>query len=378
MNDLTKMKLNNEISKIKFPPEISRIDTLTDGYKNYKILSALLKIGLLDKMVELGPSSPRQIAETTSINRMFVRSILIALEDMGFAESDQEGYILTEPAKTFLCKKSPLYQGDLILSVGKEESQWNDLESILQRRGPPKPAPGKIDEDKIRSLSQQCIRGEVQSVLKGLLSRPEFLEYKNLLDMGGNHGLYSIGLCQENNALSATIIEEDQVVPLTSSVISEYGMDNRIIVQEGNIEKLMNGVFKEGYDVILISHLLYQYRREMNETLEMVVELLNPGGTLVLNHRFCSPQCDIKPGDGVREIDRALTSFGHPLCHPEGLKEVLEKLGLVNVSLIPHETALGYAVLCIGTKEVKPLEKTPDAEDTLASDCSDKGEDRCC
>jgi SAM-dependent methyltransferase len=309
---------------------------------------------------------------------MFVRSVLIALEDMGLAKSNQDGYMLTEPAKTFLCKKSPLYQGDLILSVGNEESQWNDLETILQRRGPPKPVPEKMDENKIRSLSQQCIRGEVQSVLKGISSRPKFLEYKNLLDIGGSHSLYSLSLCQENNSLSAIIIEEKELIPLTSSFISECGMDNRVKVQEGNIENLMTGMFHEGYDIILISHILYKYRREISEVLEKIVEMLNPDGTLVLNHRFCSPNCDIKPGDGVQEIDRALTSFGHPLCHPEGLKEVLERLGLVNVSLIPHETALGYAVLCIGTKKGKTTDKTLVSGEKSVSEYSRKGEDKCC
>jgi len=166
-------------------------------------------------------------------------------------------------------------------------------------------------------------------------------------------------------------------MPLTSSSVSEYRMDDRISVKEGDIENL-KAVSEERYDIILLSHQLYRYRREMGETLEKIVEMLNPGGTLVLNHRYCSPQCDIKPGDGIREIDRALTSFGHPLCHPEGLKDVLESTGFVNVSLIPHETVLGYAVLCIGTKEGKILQKAPDTEETFASDYSVNGEDRCC
>jgi predicted O-methyltransferase YrrM len=377
MNKNANIDLKNDISQIDFPEEISIIDSIMDGYKYYQMIYSALKLGFFDKMIEMGPASPREIAETVSVNGMFVRSILSALEDISFVKSDEDGYMLTKQAETFLSKKSLFYQGDLIMDLGRDESPWNDLETVLERKGSPKLIQKEVDELQIRSLAQQCIRGEAQNVLRGIISRPEFSEHKKLLDIGGSHGLYSIGLCQENNALSATIIEHQEVVPLTSSSISEYWVDDRITVQEGDIENL-EAVPEDGYDIILLSHQLYQYRRKMDETLEKIVEMLNPGGTLVLNHRFCSPQCEIKPGDGIREIDRALTSFGHPLCHPEGLKDVLEKIGFVNVSLIPHETALGYAVLCIGTKEGKPLEKTLDTEKKLVSDYSSNGEDRCC
>lgn len=375
MNKITSLDLKNKIAEIEFPEEILMIDNIMDGYKNYQILTVALKLELFEKMVEIGHSSPREIAEAASVNGMFIRSILSTLEDMGFVRSDEEGYSLTESAETFLRKKSPLYQGDMILSVGRGGSPWNDLKTLLERRGPPKISE-ELDDSQIRSRSQQCIRGELQSVLQGISSYPEFSKSQYLLDIGGSHGLYSIALCQNNSGLSATIIEQEQVVPLTASLVSEYGMEDRIEVQNGGIENLIGGMSEEGYDVILISHLLYMYRREIGEKLENVVQMLNPGGILVLNHRFCSPACDIKPGAGVREIDRALSSFGHPLCHPEGLKEVLENLGFLNVSLIPHETALGYAVLCIGIKEYEPPEKA--FEEKIASNYPGNGDDKCC
>jgi predicted transcriptional regulator len=377
MNNISNLNLKKNISEIEFPTEISMLDSIMDGYKYYQMISAALKLGILEKMAEIGPASPGEIAEAASVNGMFVRSILSALEDIGLVKSDDASYMITEQAETFLCQESPFYQGDLILDVGRDGSPWNDLTTVLERRGPPKTIQKDVDELQIRSLAQQCIRGEVQNVLNGILSRPEFSEHEKLLDIGGSHGLYSVGLCQENAALSSTIIEQDQVVPLTSSFVSEYGMDDRIKVQEGSIETMTNDLSPEVYDIVLISHTLYRYRREMSETLEKVTKTLSPGGTLVLNHRFCSPQCDIKPGDGIREIDRALTSFGHPLCHPEGLKDVLENKGFTNVSLIPHETALGYAVLCIGTKGSN-MDKTSDTENIPVSHNFPDGEDKCC
>lgn len=335
------------ISEIEFPEGISMIDTVMDGYKNYQILSVALEVDIFEEIADNGPCSPQDIAEAVLVNGMFIRCILIALEDMSLLRSDKGKYFLTEPAETFLLKNSPLYQGDLILSAGSYKSDWNNLIAVLLHQKPDK-SPVEVDEFQIRSIAQQSIRGEVQRVVKEIVSYPGFSKVEYLLDVGGSPGLYSIALCQENNRLLARVLEQDQAMPLTYSFVRGYGMEDRIKVEKGDVKSLKNP--GEKYDAVLISNLLYKYPREMGDILENVTDILNSRGILVINHRFCSPHCDVEPGYGVREVDRTLNSYGHPLCHPKGLKKIIEKLGFTNVSLIPHETASGHAVLCIGTK----------------------------
>jgi len=119
MNKNANIDLKNDISQIDFPEEISIIDSIMDGYKYYQMIYSALKLGFFDKMIEMGPASPREIAETVSVNGMFVRSILSALEDISFVKSDEDGYMLTKQAETFLSKKSLFYQGDLIMDLGR-------------------------------------------------------------------------------------------------------------------------------------------------------------------------------------------------------------------------------------------------------------------
>lgn len=224
----------------------------------------------------------------------------------------------------------------------------------------------ELDEFQIRSMTQQCIRGEVQTVVKELVSYPGFPKSEYLLDIGGSQGIYSIALCQENNKLLARILEQDHVASLTSSFIWEYGMENRIDVRIGDIKDLKKSDTWK-YDIVLISNLLYNYPTEKGDVLENISQILNPGGILVFNHRFYSLNCDVKPGSGVREIDRALNGFGLPLCHPEGFKEIFEELGFLNVYSKPYETASGHAILYIGTKEGELPEKALENPVELAS-----------
>lgn len=345
-----KFDLTN-IAKMEVPEGISVIDDIIDGYKNYQILSVALEVDIFGEIADNGPSSSRDIAKSALVNGRLIKSILIALEDIGLLRSNEDKYFLTETAETFLLKESPLYQGDLILSAGSYKSEWNNLIAVLLHQKGPVEAPKELDEFQIRSIAQQSIRGEVQKVIKEIVSYPRFSESEYLLDVGGSPGLYSIALCQENNELIARILVQNHVIPLTSSFVRRYGMDDRIKVQKGGIKNLMKNREGKRYDIVLISNFLYKYPLEMGDILENVPLILNPGGILVLNHHFCSPNCDIKPVDGVHEIDRVLSSFENPLCHPKGLKKIIEDLGFMNVYLTPHETASGHAVLCIGTKE---------------------------
>ncbi len=345
-----KFDLTN-IANMEFPDGISIIDDVMDGYKNYQILSVALEFDIFGEIADNGPSSPRDIAKSALVNGVFIKNILIALEDMGLLKSNEDRYFLTEPAETFLLKESPLYQGDLILSAGSYKSQWNNLiAALLHQKGPVK-SPQELDEFQIKTLAQQSIRGDVQKVVKEIASYPGFQEAECLLDVGGSPGLYSIALCQENNKLIARILEQDPVVQLTSSFVRRYGMENRIKVENCGTGNFKENGSREEFDIVLISNFLYKYPREIGEILENVSQILNPSGILVLNHRFINPNDDVKPGDGVRGIDQALSSLGHPLCHPKGLKKIIEELGFTNVSLIPYEIASGHAVLCIGIKE---------------------------
>lgn len=334
------------ISEIEFPEVISMIDEVLEGYKNYQILSVALEVDIFEEIAENGPSAPYDITEAVLVNGMFIGSILIALEDMGLLGSNKGRYFLTEPAETFLLRKSPLYQGDLILSAGYYRSGWNNLIELLHTNGSVKLK--ELDEFQIRSIAQQSIRGELQRVIKEIISYPGFLLSEYLLDVGGSPGLFSIALCQENHRLLASALVQEQVLPLTSSFIREYGMENRIKVESGDFKSSM--LPDKRYDIVLISNFPDKYPGEIGDIMESLPHILNPGGILVLNHRFCNHHSNAKPGCGVLEIDRTLNSFGHPLCNPKDLKSIMKELGFVNITLVTHETSSGYSVLCIGTK----------------------------
>ncbi len=325
---------------------VEHLDATISGYQAYRILAAALELGLFDWLSERGPTARNDVT-AIGINGMFTRGFLAALADMGYITFEENVCANTPIAEELLVSTSPTYQGNLILAAGGETSPWSDLAATL-RNGMETPKTGpRPTHDHLRAVAQRCTRGELQHVVSQIGQRPEFGNARSMLDVGGGHGLYAVALCQENPNLQATVFDLPHVVPLTREYIGKYGMGGRISARGGDILVDDPG---RGYDLIVVSHLLYKFRDRLTDVLGKITESLAPGGLLVLNHLFCSPGCTISPGSGTAELDRALMSAGHPLCHPQGLEAVLKRLGYTGITTSPHETGMGYGVLFCATK----------------------------
>ncbi len=326
---------------------VARLDAALSGYQSYQVLSAALELRFFDWLSERGPTARNDVT-AIGINGMFTRGFLTALADMGYITFEENVCANTPIAEELLVSTSPTYQGDLILAAGRETSSWSHLAATL-RDGMETPKTGpRPTHDHLRAVAQRCTRGELQHVVGLIGQHSGFRNARSMLDVGGGHGLYAVALCQENPNLQATVFDLPHVVPLTREYIGKYGMGGRISARGGDILVDDPG---RGYDLIIVSHLLYKFRDRLTDVLGKITESLAPGGLLVLNHLFCSPGCTISPGSGTAELDRALMSAGHPLCHPEGLEAVLKRLGYIDITSSPHETGMGYGVLFCATKD---------------------------
>lgn len=158
--------------------------------------------------------------------------------------------------------------------------------------------------------------------------------------------MYAIALCQANLGLKAVVFDKPRVIPYTVEYIDWYSMKDRISVQGGDIMQDYPG---SGYDIVIISHLLYKFRKDLPAFLSKVSGCLRTGGLLVSNHWFCSPGCSMPPG-GLMELDKSLNSFGYPLGHPDDLIASLDKCGFEVLNIRDVTSVYGDSKLYMATK----------------------------
>ncbi len=337
----------NNLANLKVPRGIKAIDDIAAGYKAYQVLMTATDKGLFDWLDENGKSTREEISMAMGINGMFIRSFLQSLVDMGLLTSKNDRYANTALASNFFVRSKPCYQGDWLGVMSGKGSKWENLGATLAMDKPGDDnfyaGPGK---EFIKALAERSLRGELQNVAKAIIAWEGFPKAKRALDIGGGHGLYAIALCQANPGLDAVVFDKPHVVPFTAEYIGWYSMDGRVSVQGGD---MLHDDPGNGYDIVIVSHLLYKFRKDLPAVFSKVSGCLNPGGLLVANHWFCSPGCGTSPG-GLTELDKSLNSFGHPLCHPEDFQASLGNCGFDVLCVKDVPSAYGASKLYMAVK----------------------------
>ena len=104
---------------------------------------------------------------------------------------------------------------------------------------------------------------------------------RDLLDIGGSHGLYSVALCRKYPALRATILDLPSAIEQAAPLLAREGMGDRVRHEVGDARTADLGVAT--YDVILIANLVHHFDEATNRDLvQRCARALRLGGRLVL------------------------------------------------------------------------------------------------
>ena len=108
---------------------------------------------------------------------------------------------------------------------------------------------------------------------------------REMLDIGGAHGYFSVALCRRHPGLRATILDLPAAVEQSAPLLAQEGMGDRVTYWAGDALTADLGV--EAYDLIFISSLLHHFDTDACLALcGRVARALRPGGYLVVQEVF--------------------------------------------------------------------------------------------
>src|SRR5262245_19137618 len=104
---------------------------------------------------------------------------------------------------------------------------------------------------------------------------------RQMLDVGGGPGIYSIVFAQHQPALRAIVLDLQPTLAFTAEIIARHGMANRISLRPGNY---LHDDFGRGYDILLLSNVLNTQGPEIGRVLlRKAFDALTPSGQLVVH-----------------------------------------------------------------------------------------------
>jgi hypothetical protein len=114
---------------------------------------------------------------------------------------------------------------------------------------------------------------------------------RKLLDLGGSHGLHSVGFCRKYPELSSVIVDFPVALTDTESMVAREGLSSRISVRPGSAT---DGHWGEAYDAVLYLSVAHNQTPQDNlQVLKHVSAALRPGGLVVIHEYLTGAPLDV-------------------------------------------------------------------------------------
>ncbi|MGI6459224.1 MAG: methyltransferase [Candidatus Hydrogenedentales bacterium] len=261
-----------------------RINDLATAFRQSAVLYAAVEADVFSHFTA-GRKTADEVAEALQWNRRGARIFLDALVALELLDKRGDAYGNTALASACLVPEAPAYQGNIVRHLKAGYMNWFHLEDALRtgeavRMEDDKNLQGeRRSPDDLRNFILGM--GDIARMsARQILDAVDLAGYRQLLDVGGGPGSYSIAFVNQHPELRATLFDRPDVVDIARAQVSAAGLDGRIEFIPGDF---MADALGSGYDLVLLSNIIHSYGPENNQRLvKKCFEALEPGGLLIL------------------------------------------------------------------------------------------------
>jgi 2-polyprenyl-3-methyl-5-hydroxy-6-metoxy-1,4-benzoquinol methylase len=244
-----------------------------------RVIMVATRLGVFETLKDQ-PRTASDVASHLGIDPRATEKLLNALVGAGYLCWSDSSYGLARVARKWVLKDSPQSLHDNLLLRFLE---WEIVEKFedFVRTGTPlnvheelSPHKWEVYQRGMRSLAGLSA-GEVARRL------PVPAGARQMLDVGGSHGYYSVALCRRYPQLTSTILDLPQAVEYAQPILAREQMGERISFRAENVLEANLGDGQ--YDLVFISQLLHHFGESANrQLLARVAQSLRPGGVVAI------------------------------------------------------------------------------------------------
>jgi SAM-dependent methyltransferase len=254
------------------------------AYTLARVIMVGTKVGVFEAVAD-GPAKPDEIASRCGTNPVGTEKLLFALAGAGYLKPQDGAYELTPVARKWLLRESPNSVADKLLFQFLEWD-WMERAEDYVRTGEPLDLHSLEMPAEDWSLYQRGMRAMANAFSAEAVRRmPVPKGARNMLDIGGSHGYYSVALCRRHEGLRSEVLDLPEAVEQAAPLLAAEGMGDRVVHRAG--DALTEDLGSESYDLVLISQLVHHFSEEQNgELAARVAAALRPGGVFAVLDEF--------------------------------------------------------------------------------------------
>jgi predicted O-methyltransferase YrrM len=242
-----------------------------------------------------GPLSAEEAADRTGAD---LRALTIALDALAAMELlvKREGRYSCPPAvSALLSKDSPESVLPMVHHMAHVWQRWSKLTEVVGRQKEPEKSSANPEAGEIPAFIG-AMHAIAARLAPGIAAAVGAGGARNLLDVGGASGTYTLAFLQAFPEMRATLFDRPEVVEMARKRLGEAGLLNRATPVGGDFYR---DEFPPGHDLAFVSAIIHQNSPQQNLDLyRKIFRALIPGGRIVIRDHIMEPD-RIRPRDGA-------------------------------------------------------------------------------
>lgn len=248
-----------------------------------RLVMVATKLGVFDA-VGAEERTAGEVAERCGTDPAATGKLMFALAGAGYLVETDGGYRASPVTRKWLLGESPKSLADKLL-MQFHEWDWMERAEDYVRTGSPLELHTMLEGDEWRAY-QRGMRAMVGAFADEAVRRmPVPNGAREMLDIGGSHGLYSVELCRRHDGLRAVVLDLPEAVEQAAPLLAEEGMGDRVVHRAG--DALSDDLGEEAHDFVLVAQLVHHFTDEQNRALAgRIARALRPGGAYAIVDAF--------------------------------------------------------------------------------------------
>ncbi len=329
-------------------PDPGAIMRLATGYWDSMALLTANELNLFGALAD-GPLSVREVAARLQAEVRAASMLLDACAGLGLLIKElrepEPIYANTPETAAYLVPGRPGYLGDALRWSTEQYSVWGQLALAVKTGGPVVPPATHLGADPQRTRTFVLgMHSRAHGTARGVLPFLDFTGVRELLDVGGGPGTYSMLIAQKYPQMRVTVLDLPAVVEIAAELIAQAGLADRVRTQAGDAVAVDYGV--EAFDGTLFSGVLHQMSAAtVQEMLAKARRALKPGGRLVISDIMLDNTKAQPPFAALFSLQMLLTSEAGAVFSAEECGRWLKEAGFANVTIHRLPPPLPYFVI---------------------------------
>jgi predicted O-methyltransferase YrrM len=307
--------------------------TILDLSRNFmesRILLTGAELGLFDLLASK-PLSAEELAAKIKGNLRALTIILDALAAMELLVKKGGKYFCPPPLSAFLSKNTPESILAMVHHMAHVWQRWSKLTAMVEENEDPGNVPESQEANQIPAFID-AMHVIAARLAPGIVAAVGAGKVRNLLDVGGASGTYTLAFLQAVPEMKATLFDRPEVVEMARKRLGEAGVLDRVALVGGDFYR---DEFPPGHDLAFVSAIIHQNSPEQNLDLyQKGFRALVPGGRIVIRDHIMEPD-RTQPRDGAIFAVNMLvgTSGGNTYTYEE-VHSGLEQAGFTRIRLL--------------------------------------------